>query len=395
MAQLTRDMVAGQAGEGARHSVLRAAVLGAGFIGGVHAAAARTAGAELTGIVASTPARSKEAAVRLGAARVYADAREVIADPDIDVVHICAPNNLHLELGLAAIEAGKHIVVEKPVGLDHDEAARLCDAARGRELVATVPFVYRYHPVVREARALVRRGDLGALRLMHGSYTQDWLAQPQDSNWRVDPQFGGASRAFADIGSHWCDLAEFIAGDRIAAVSASLVTTVAERANGAHIKTFEHNGDGRARHRVTTEDVAIVSLRTQCGAAGAVTISQVSPGRKNRLLLEISGATRTVCFDQEHAETIWVGSRRESTIVVRDPESLSPEARPYAILPAGHAQGYRDCMEAFVRETYAAIRAGSFADGLPTAADGVRSAAIVDAVLASGAADGRWTEVAG
>lgn len=353
----------------------RAGILGAGFMGRVHAHAIRASGGRVVSVVASTKERSQQAAAEFGAERVVADATELVEAGDIDVIHICTPNNLHEPQVKAALAAGKHVVCEKPLATSAAVAADLDAVATQGGRVATVPFVYRFHPMVREARERVRRGDLGRLSLAHGSYLQDWLLLPSDDNWRVDPALGGPSRAFADIGSHWGDLLEFVTGDRIARLSAQSATVNQDRV-------------GRP---VSTEDAVTMQFTTARGVLGTAVISQVSPGRKNRLLLEVSGTEATVVFDQEQPELLWEGGREQSRLLVRDPDTLSEPAARYARVPAGHAQGYQDCFNAFVADTRAAI-AGESADGLPTFADGLRAARIAEAVLAS-AHDGGWVEV--
>jgi predicted dehydrogenase len=321
---------------------------------------------------------------------------------DVDVVHVCTPNHLHAGLAEAALSAGKHVVCEKPLATDAATARRLADVAGDAGRVATVPFVYRFYPLVREARARVAAGSIGPIRLVHGSYLQDWLATEDDDNWRVDAELAGASRAFADIGSHWCDLVEFVAGDRLAAVCAQTVTAVPERVR-ADDHTFGASGGapssangpaGHERRPVTTEDITVVMFRTRGGVAGSVVVSQVSPGRKNQLHFEVAGAEATLSFDQEQPESLWVGRRASSEVVVRDPAHLDAAAAPYAVLPPGHPQGYQDCFDAFVADTYRAVRAGTTegVDGLPTFADGARAADITDAVLRSAAA-GTWEDV--
>src|SRR4029077_13944027 len=138
----------------------------------------------------------------------FASAEELVRSEAIDVVHICAPNHLHLPLARAAIEAGKHVICEKPVALAGAEPRELAAAAEAGGAIVTVPFVYRYYPMVRELRA--RLAAAPPSRCICGGYLQDWLLAAGDYNWRVDPELGGASRAFADIGSHWCDLVEFV-----------------------------------------------------------------------------------------------------------------------------------------------------------------------------------------
>jgi predicted dehydrogenase len=370
---------------------LRAAIAGLGFIGPVHLRAARLAGAEIVGISGSDPDRTRAAAASLDVARVYDSSEALATDPHVDVVHICTPNHVHASLARLALAAGKHVICEKPLATTAADAAELVELAERAVVVVAVPFVYRFHPVVREARARIAGGRAGAIHLIHGSYLQDWLASPDDYNWRVDPVLGGPSRAFADIGSHWCDLVEFVTGHRIARVSARTVTAFAERLAG-RASAFQRAVGERPRVRVAGEDAATMMFETDGGAAGTLVISQVSPGRKNRLWFEIDAANESLAFDQESPEQLWVGARDRQEIVVRDPAHLAAPAARYATLPAGHAQGYGDAFNAFIADTYAAIRGGAVPDGLPTFRDGLRAARITEAVLAS-ARSRAWEEV--
>jgi predicted dehydrogenase len=352
-------------------SRLRIAIAGTGFIGGLHARAARLAGARLVGVAASSALSADRAATALGAERAFASAEELVEAPDVDVVHICTPNHLHVPLALAALAAGKHVICEKPIALDADGARTLTEAAEAAGRVAAVPFVYRFYPTVREARERVRAGATGPVRLIHGSFLQDWLLRSTDENWRVDAALGGASRAFADIGSHWCDLAEFVTGHRIVRVCAQLLAAAPGR---------------------KTEDAAVVQFETDQGAVGSTVISQISAGRKNRLWLELDGADEALRFNQEEPEELWVGRREAVSLITRDPASLSPPAQRYAKLPAGHPQGFGDCFDAFVTDVYDAVTGRAAAPGLPVFADGLRTARITDAVLAS-ARERRWVDV--
>ena len=354
---------------------LRVGIAGAGFMGAVHARSALLAGARVVAVSASSPARGEEAAEALGAERAAASSDALVDADDIDVIHVCTPNHLHAPLAAAALRAGKHVVCEKPLATTADEADELVALAADAGTVATVPFVYRYHPMAREARARIASGALGGVRLVHGGYLQDWLSEPGDDNWRVDAALGGASRAFADIGSHWFDLAEFLLGDRVTALCAQALRVVGERG-------------GRA---VDTEDGATVMFRTAGGALGSMVVSQVSPGRKNHLHVEIACEQASLRFEQERPETLWMGERAGARTLERDPDLLSPDAARLATVPAGHPQGYNDAFAAFVADTYHAI-AGEEPEGLPRFRDGARSAHIVDAVLRS-SASGDWTEV--
>lgn len=366
-----------------------AGVIGAGFAGLIHARSVHLAGGRLVGIVASSVERSRAVSAEMGAARAFASAQALIADPEVEVVHVCTPNHLHEALAEAALLAGKHVVCEKPLTLDSPSAARLASLAESSKLVATVPFVYRFYPVAREAGERVRSGELGTVRLVHGTYLQDHLMGEDDYNWRVDRDEGGPSRAFADIGSHWCDLAEFVTGRRIIRLCARLSTVLPQRTYAPGRAAFRRGDSAGPNVEVETEDIALVLFETDGGAVGSLVVSQVSPGRKNRLWLEIDGSQRSLVFDQEQAETLWIGGRDEC--VVRRRDARRESAGSFDLLPAGHPGGYLECFEAFITDTYRAIR-GEAPEGLPRFADGLRSVRVTEAVLAS-ARRGEWCRV--
>ncbi|MFJ7243430.1 Gfo/Idh/MocA family protein [Kitasatospora sp. NPDC098652] len=350
---------------------VRTGIVGTGFIGRIHARAVRQAGARLVGIAGVTMDSAVDGARSLGAEKAFESAEELIESGLVDVLHICTPNHLHAPVALKALDAGLAVVCEKPLATDATTAALMTARARDTGAVAAVPFVYRFHPMVREARALLTQ--LGRVSLVQGSYLQDWLLKSTDDNWRVDPDRGGPGRTIGDIGSHWFDLVEFVTRDRVTRVCAQTSVVVADRVTSGP---------------VLTEDLATVQFTTASGALGSVAVSQVAPGRKNRLFLEISAADGSLVFDQENPDHLWLGGRTGSRALVRDPMTLSPAARPYSPLPAGHPQGFHDCFDAFVADTYATIR-GVRREGLPTFEDGARAARITDAVLES-VRDGGW-----
>jgi predicted dehydrogenase len=369
-------------------TALRAAVIGSGMIGGVHRRAIAAAGATVVGVLGSSAERSRAAGGEWGV-RGYADLDELLADRP-DVVHVCTPNATHVEYALAVIGAGIHVVVEKPLATSVDDATRLADAAAAAGVVATVPFVYRFHPLVRELRARRIAGEFGDLSVLHGSYLQDWLVSPDSSSWRVDAAAGGASRAFGDIGSHWCDLVEFVSGERFTAVSA-VTSVVYDTRPAASGPSFGGSSADAARVTVTTEDTAVATFRTAGGVIANTVISQVAAGRKNRLWFELDGSKGSAVFDQENPESVWLGGEDGSTVLHRGEGRVSADQARLNRAPAGHPMGYLDAFAAFVADTYAAI-GGERPEGLPTFADGVRSAIIIDAVLTS-AASATWTEI--
>ncbi len=342
----------------------------------VHRTAARDAGGELRAVATRSAAGGRDAANALGAERAESDAAGVLEATDIDVVHICTPNATHADLALRALHAGKHVVCEKPLATTAQDARILAETAQARGRVAAVPFIYRYHPMVREARARIARGDAGDLLTLDCSYLQDWMLLPSDDDWRVRSESGGASRAFADIGSHLCDLVEFVAGERIRTLSARTRRVFSERSG----------------QTVDTEDIVALLVETESGALGTLLISQMAAGRKNALTLELHGSQQTLRFEQERPEELWIGMREESRSLLRDPASSVADSARLQRVPAGHAMGYQDAFNGFVADVYAAI-AGAQPDGLPTFADGFRSAVLTEAVLDSAAQGGRWVEV--
>ena len=380
------------------HDRLRTAIVGAGFIGPHHIDAVQRGGyADVAVLVDRDPDRGPVTARSLGVPHAVTDIDAVLGDSSIDVVHICTPNHTHVDLARAAMEAGKHVVVEKPVATDRAGASALLEVARRTRRHAAVALTYRGYPMVRRARELVRSGRLGRLRLVHGGYLQDWLSDPSDYNWRLDPAAGGVSRAFADIGTHWFDTVEFVAGARVTSVMADLATLVPVRHRPLR-SAAAFNAASGATEAVTidTEDAATVLIRFGDGARGAVIVSQVSPGHKNDLTIQLSGADRSLGWAQESPERLWLGAREESVVLARAP---SGDGSPVGVpsLPAGHPEGWAEALRDLLRPFYAAIAAGDLPpDGpdapYPTLADGARGVALIEAVVESSRHE-RWVDI--
>lgn len=351
-----------------RRRARRSAIIGAGMVGSVHAHAVHRAGGHLVAISASTPTSSLMAAERLHAGRP-ATAEQIIDSDDVDVVHVCTPNHLHRELAEAAMATGKHVICEKPLATSLEDATQLAGAAKRSALVAAVPFVYRFYPMVREARLRIADTEVW---LIHGGYLQDSMAGTEPAGWRSRPEFSGPSMTFADIGSHWCDLMEFVTGHRITAVCA----TEASATQG----------------RVRQDDGAVVIFRTDRGAVGTLAVSQHSPGRKNQLAFSFDGREIAVLFDQEYPDELVIGGLRGNAIMTRDGAILDPRSARYSLLPSGHPQGYQDCFNLFVADVYEAVGTGVAPEGLPVFDDGLRAASIHTAVSAS-TASGAWVDV--
>lgn len=377
---------------------VRVGVCGMGFIGPAHVEALRrVAGVEVVAISTRQTERGQALARRYGIPKVYGSHEALLDDPSIDAVHICTGNREHVPLARRAIASGKHVVCEKPLAISAEQAgdvARLADDGRG---VYAVNYQYRYYPMVQQARALVRTGRLGRLLLIHGRYVQDWLLRPTDYNWRVDSKESGPSRAFADIGSHWCDLVEYVTGERITRLSAITRTVIPER-TVRRSAAFEqvHEAAGEAHKvAVTTEDLALVHFETDRGTVGSLVISQVSAGHKNDLFFELNGEMASLAWSQESPEHLWLGRRdAPNESMTKEVAQLEPGISELVHFPPGHPEGYPDALKNLFELAYERVRDPARPVRYPTFADGLRSLRLVEAVISSARAGGTWVTVA-
>lgn len=325
----------------------------------------------------------------------------LLADPRVTVVHNTTPNYLHFEVNREALRAGKHVVSEKPLALTSDEAQQLVNVARETELVNAVDFNYRGYPMLRQMRAMIAHGDIGQVWLVYGSYLQDWLLYPTDYSWRILPDQGGKSRAVADIGSHWADLAQWVTGQRISRVMGRLGTVLPTRLRpAAEVEAFARAGAGpREEVKVQTEDYAGVLVDFNGGATGSLTVSQVSAGRKNRLRLEVDGSEASLTWDSDHPNELWLGRRDQpNQLITRDPNMMSEEVCQPSCLPAGHPEGWADALRNVLAQIYDFIREGknpvTDKPNFPTFYDGLVENQLVDAILESNRRQG-WVDVHG
>jgi predicted dehydrogenase len=375
-------------------SPIKTAIIGTGFMGRVHLEAIRRL--EFVEVVAIT-GRTAGPAQRLAAGfkipKITTDYRDILRDPEIDAVHICTPNAQHFHMAKDALQAGKHVLCEKPLAISIEEGEELVALAAHHNLRNCVCHNLRCYPMVQQMRSLCEAGDLGEILLLQGTYFQDWLLYDTDWNWRVDAKAGGPSRCMADIGSHWFDMAEHITSLRVTSLCADLQTFHPRRKKPKHsVETFANkllSPEDYIETAVDTEDFGTVIFRmngqTSERTRGAVTASQVSAGRKNRLSIEIYGTKSSVAWNQERPDELWQGHRDAANqIFIKDPSLLKPEARSYADLPGGHSEGYDDTFKQVFRRFYASIGAGSAAaPDYPQFIDGLRQLKILNAVLQS------------
>ncbi len=378
---------------------LTAAVVGTGFIGPVHVEGLRRAGIAVAGIVGSSAEKSRAAAERLGLPRGYASFDEVLADASVDAIHLTTPNRFHFEQAAAVLRAGKHVLCEKPLAMNSHETAELVRLAKTSGRAAGVCYNIRFYPLCLEAAERVRRGEIGEVFHLAGSYSQDWLFHPTDFNWRVLAEYGGELRAVADIGTHWLDLAQFITGRRVESVCADLGTMIPQRLRPrGGVETFSgkmQTAQATEAVRVTTEDYGCLMFRLAGSGRGVVWVSQVLAGRKNCLRFELAGSRQALSWDSEHPNELWIGHRDEpNEFLIRDPALLSSAARRHADYPGGHNEGFPDTFKQLFRSFYTYVAAGDFAapPPFPTFADGHYEVLLCEAVLQS-ARERRWVDI--
>jgi len=378
-----------------------AAVVGTGFIGPVHVEGLRRAGVAVKGICGSSADKSRKAAGTLGLETAYADFAELVSDREVDAIHLASPNRLHREQVLAALNAGKHVICEKPLAMTSVETAELVAAAkRAPNLVAAVNYNLRFYPLCLQARAMVRRGEIGNVFHIQGGYVQDWLLYPTDFNWRVLAEDGGDLRAIGDIGTHWLDLITFVTSLDIESVMADLWTVhpTRQRPPAGSIETFTGKKSAPPKGEpvaISTEDYGSVLLRFKGGQRGVLTVSQVTAGRKNCLRFEIAGSEKSLAWDSERPNEIWIGARNSANqSLLRDPSLLDESAAAFASYPGGHNEGFPDTFKQLYRAIYDDIRKGKpSAEPLyATFADGHRELLLCEAILKSHRAQ-TWVKV--
>jgi len=376
-------------------------IIGMGFIGVSHIEAARRLGLNIGAIADADAALAKRRAEEFGIPRYYTGVDEIIADPEIQVIHNCTPNHMHFSINGKIIRAGKHLFSEKPLGKTSAESAAMLRILKEHpDVVAGVNFCYRMNPLMQDVKNRIRDGEIGTPYLIHGHYLQDWLLYDTDYNWRVESQYGGSSRCVADIGSHWMDLAQCVLSSRITDVCASTRTVIPVRKKSLKpAETFSKAEQGPYEEiRVDTEDYAGALIRFENGVTGVFQCSQVSAGRKCDISIEIDGSEASYAWEHETSDRMWKGYRDQNNeLVMRNPALMHPLARAYSHLPAGHPEGWNDAFKNNLQAFYTFLREGKRQDVDPcdfaTFEDGHYLMRVTEAILKS-SREQRWVSVA-
>jgi predicted dehydrogenase len=371
---------------------IKVGIIGTGFSATSHIEALRRLPhIQIVAIASSSQEKAEEKAKQFGIPKAYGDYDALIHDPEVEAVHNCTRNYLHFPINKAVLEAGKHLLSEKPLAINSEQSYELNELAKKSPGISAVCFNYRHYPLVAEAKEILAR-ECHKVHFVYGGYVQDWLLYDTDYNWRLDPLQNGASRAIADIGSHWCDTVQYVLGKKITEVFADLKTVHPIRKKPKHQEsTFTSSKESeREDVRIHTEDGGSVLVHFEDGTHGVFTVSQVSAGRKNRLYFEIAADTATIAWDQEDPNRLWVGKRDEpNREIVRDPSILSPQAAALSHYPGGHQEGWPDGLKNLFLDFYAAVserKTGKTETGhfsFATIEDGHQLMKLIEAILES------------
>lgn len=379
---------------------IKVGVIGTGFIGPVHIEAIRRQGnAEVVALSEINAELARAKANELGIEKAYGDYRELLADDAIDVVHICTPNHLHYSISKDAIAAGKHVVCEKPLAMNTKQGKELVKLAQESNVVCAMHLNCRAYPLLQQVKEMVKKGDLGTIFAVNGSYQQDWLFKETDYSWRLEKKFSGESRAIADIGTHWFDTIEMVTGLKTQKVCADFATFHKTRKKPLKpVETYSGKTLQPGDYEdvpIDTEDYATVLIKFNNNAHGSFTVNQVAAGRKNRLYFEIYGSKCAVAFDSEEPNQLWIGNRDgNNQIMMKDPSLMYGEVREFNSYPGGHTEGFADTSKHTIRKIYEAVRGRSESDGAdyPKFEDGCRELSLCEAIVKS-AAEEKWIEI--
>lgn len=352
---------------------LRAAIIGGGFSGDIHAAAMMACGVQLAAVVTAGRA-SAERFARKWNVPVFGNDPAIAFSDHIDVVHVCTPPPYHEKYVREAIRAGKHVLCEKPLSLDVEEAEALAALAQENDVRCGVCYNVRYHIAVQKAREIIQSGVFGRPLLIHGSYLQEFHALPAPYDWRYDPVLSGGMRAVSEIGSHWIDTAQYVSGKKVCSVSATLANFHPDRVLQDGIMTPADCGpvdEGQVLH-VDSEDAACVTFRFEDGAIGNVLLSEISPGRGNRLSLEITCEKGNLWWNEEENNVLYTAQKGEGI-----------KAEVFAF-----GNGFQDTFTSLIRSFYAG-------NGYPDFQDGASVTKVCAAIIRSAENDSAWIALKG
>lgn len=370
---------------------IRVGVVGTGFIGTVHIEnLRRLPNVEVVSI--TTTQDTTKVRDQFNVESVFNDYKEMIDQSALDVIHICSPNYTHAEITLYALDHGVNVFCEKPMALSIEEAQQMTDKLKEKNLKGGLNFHNRFFATVKE----MKEREIGDIISVHGQYIQDWLLLQEDYSWRLISKESGDTRAVADIGSHWFDLAQFTSGHKIVEVMADFKTQYPTRMKQiGTIETFKKSDDDAQFEEIEidTEDVAAILVRFDNGAIGTVMVSQMAAGEKNNYSLTLSGTKNSLTWKAIDSNRLFIGHRNEpNQILEKDPSLLSGNASHLSAYPGGHFEGFADAFKHAFIDFYQHLQNDEYTPSYATFEDGLYITKIIQAVFES-AKQNKWIEV--
>lgn len=355
---------------------MKAAIIGAGFAGNVHAAALRGCGVEI-GAVICLAEKEAEAFAKKWNIPVWGEDIALAFREDIDAIHICTPPTTHGKLIREAIEAGKHVLCEKPLCLDAKEAEELAKLAESTDKICALVLNVRYHMACQRAREIMAKGDMGRPVLIHGNYMQEFGAFPAPLDWRYNPKIAGKMRTVTELGTHWLDIVQFITKQKVCAVSAQFGNFHPDRILKEGYTYASDSGEEGEAVRINSEDAAIIQMRYENGALGSLLLSGVSPGRGNHLNFEITCEYGNLWWDEENNNILHTAKK-----------GLGIQKEIFAF-----GNGFSDTFADLMQHFYRAVAGEDKDGGYPGIREGAEICKICCAIYDSANNSGVWTEV--
>lgn len=383
-------------------SKIRVGIVGAGFIGPVHIEAIRRLGyPEVVALAEVNQETADAEAIKLKIPKAYGNWNDLVNDPDIDVVHVTCSNVLHYSISKACIQAGKHVICEKPLTMNITEAKELVGLAKKKNVINAITFNMGFYPMVKEAREMITRGELGKINLVFGRYMQDWLVKDSDYNWRVEAKYQGKSRVISDIGSHWMQMVQMVLNKKIVSVYGDITTFIPIRKRPLiKLTTFQEKKLRPGEYeeiKVDTEDHATIMFKFEDDIKGVLMTAQICPGRKQRIEWEIIGLEKSLAWQGEEPNQLWVGYRNKpNEIIMKDPNLMSPNSRHLSSFAGGLTEGYGDSWKNIISSIYGYIRNDDnkrkVMPDFPTFEEGYKIMVITDSILKS-AEENKWIDI--
>jgi len=365
----------------------RAGVVGMGFVGKIHVETIRRLGNVEVVAVADT-INAQKSAESMQIPHGFADYREMIDTMNLDMIHICTPNNSHFEIAMYALENGVNVLCEKPMTTSVDDAITLVNKVKEAGLVFALNFHNRFYPMTHHMRNIIRDGDLGEIFSITGTYTQDWLLNKTDYSWRLSTEESGKTRVVADIGSHWMDLVEFVSGQKIVAVCADF--TIIHKIRKKPIKEMQAYSIEQFDESdyedipVNTEDNASVLFRFDNGAKGSAFFSQVIAGKSVDIDVLIGGYKKSAQWKSEECNKLTIGNKDSFyEVLEKGHATVHPDSRSLVAYPLGHLEGFPDAFKQCFRQVYDSIHDPNCPRDYANAEDGLHEMILCEKIFES------------